>query len=139
MRGTSSETCSGLCCRGCCSPDFLSVSIFYLCQFFFFLEEQRQKIPKLKVVQRKGSPLPSPFLRLSVFFNAATSFWSLTCGMWNLDLLLCATLLGPHQSSLRAPSLRGPLAAFRSARFASSSFLLSSRFFLDSSALLRPK
>uniref|UniRef100_A0A3Q2X0W9 HRAS-like suppressor 3 n=1 Tax=Haplochromis burtoni TaxID=8153 RepID=A0A3Q2X0W9_HAPBU len=33
----------------------------------------------------------------------------------------------------------GPLAAFRSARFASSSFLLSSRFFLDSSALLRPK
>lgn len=44
----------------------------------------------------------------------------------------------PHQSSLRAPSLSGPLAALRSARFASSSFLLSSRFFLDSSALLRP-
>lgn len=44
----------------------------------------------------------------------------------------------PPQSSLRAPSFRGPLAALRSARLASSSFLLSSRFFLDSSALLRP-
>lgn len=43
-----------------------------------------------------------------------------------------------YQSSLRAPSLRGPFVALRSARFASSSFLLSSRFFLDSSALLRP-
>ena len=42
------------------------------------------------------------------------------------------------QSSLRAPSLRGPLAAFLSARLASSSFFLSSRLFLDSSALLRP-
>lgn len=44
----------------------------------------------------------------------------------------------PPQSSLRTPSFRGPLAALRSARLASSSFLLSSRFFLDSSALLRP-
>lgn len=44
----------------------------------------------------------------------------------------------PRQSSLRTPSFRGPLVALRSARFASSSFLLSSRFFLDSSALLRP-
>ena len=42
------------------------------------------------------------------------------------------------QSSFRAPNLRGPLAALRSARLASSSFLLSSRFFLESSALLRP-
>lgn len=49
------------------------------------------------------------------------------------------SLCVPRQSSLRAPSLRGPLAALRSARFASSSFLLSSRFFLDSSVLLRPE
>lgn len=55
--------------------------------------------------------------------------------------LFCCVFVPPirtYQSSLRAPSLRGPFAALRSARFASSSFLLSSRFFLDSSALLRP-
>jgi len=91
-----------------------------------------------------SSTQPS-LIKFTVFLTVVTSFWSFTFGMQTLHPIPCSGRYGPwpslfhlNQSSLRAPSFRGPLAALRSARFASSSFLLSSRFFLDSSALLRP-
>lgn len=77
-------------------------------------------------------------LRISIDQNFPPSlFSSWSTLIFRPDSRYARTVL--FQSSLRAPSLRGPLAAFLSARLASNSFLLSSRFFLANSALLRPK
>lgn len=89
---------------------------------------------------RPVSPFPELLIRVLCVLECLCSFlWGLLLRC-RLHLLHCPQIFLSiyDQSSLRAPSLRGPLAAFRSARLASSSFLLSSRFFLFSSALLRP-
>lgn len=125
----------------------------------FCLCSADQRIPKLRVIRPTLSFSSTTNALIiatvhSIFSTANTSFWSFICGMSSLHPLLWVQSLRPmflplhpkpqiflcisRQSSLRAPSLRGPLAALRSARLASSSFLLSSRFFFDSSALLRP-
>lgn len=108
-----------------------------------FLNEEKQRIPELKIIHCRTQEcflltvLSGPFvsgissLHLLLW---VLSLWSMFVSRQTHQILSSH----PFQSSLRAPSLRGPLTALRSARLASSSFLLSSRFFLESSALLRP-
>lgn len=93
-------------------------------------------ISLLKRKDRKSSFVPaSKSSLLKELFSFL--YWLLVETLSTAGLRVPALLFDQNQSSLRAPSFRGPLAAFRSARLASSSFLLSSRFFFDSSTLLR--
>ena len=140
-----------VCCKEVCFMSLRILHLFQLCRPRWCIRKaldccrmlwSNNKPPLYRRLFTVSSPLPT----------------CLSAPLWNVEpppaapgpsyCAPCSSLLHSHphislcvprQSSLRAPSLRGPLAALRSARFASSSFLLSSRFFLDNSALLRPE
>lgn len=149
-----------LCCMECCFMSFFSVSVSSLSVKHWTVasvrsrespSDQQQHFPQLNqqeafiVMTVHGhfftantSPLVLKYVECQSSNHCSGSSHCGPCSSLSILALKSSNPCVPAQSSFRAPNLRGPLAALRSARLASSSFLLSSRFFLDSSALLRP-